>query len=389
MELKLLEDNNSSNYSIKDKTEKNIYSTDTKNVNSPCKENKIKLTKFLDYKQDFEKLSITNPSLNEFIYRKHNKTFLDFRKENCLLELNKALFKDKYNINYWNMPTNGFLIPCLNSRESYLDWMYVLVECSIFDNYYNIKDVAIDIGTGCSLVYPLIGYSKFNFKFVGLEINSKSIENCNEIIKYNNLESKIYIIKNKKNTIFRELNKLIEKSKNLKTCFSCIFFSSIKESQNCKCNLKNNNNNIISFSICNPPYFRYCKDQNINKFCSFNNDEVVYEGGEEEFIKLIIKESYLLKDKVLWFSTLIGTHKTYNDIKKFILNKIINKNISNDENTDNIKIMLDNTLKTGNQSRWAIAWSFFDIKIDVKKYSIYKTNNNNYYKFIKEANNIV
>ena len=40
----------------------------------------------------------------------------------------------------------------------------------------------IDIGTGGSLIYPLLGNALFNWLFIGTEIDTESFDNANQII---------------------------------------------------------------------------------------------------------------------------------------------------------------------------------------------------------------
>jgi 23S rRNA A1618 N6-methylase RlmF len=63
-----------------------------------------------------------------------------------------------FNIN-WTLPTHN-LCPRIPNRLNYLLWV----------NYHfpgNIKN-ATDIGTGASLIYPLLGWAVFKWKFLAL-----------------------------------------------------------------------------------------------------------------------------------------------------------------------------------------------------------------------------
>ena len=42
--------------------------------------------------------------------------------------------------------------------------------------------MGIDIGTGASVIYPLIGYYKYGWNFFASEINNESFENAKKIL---------------------------------------------------------------------------------------------------------------------------------------------------------------------------------------------------------------
>jgi len=48
-------------------------------------------------------------------------------------------------------------------------------------------EVALDIGTGATLIYPLIGWRLYQWKFIATEIDEKSYDFSRELIKINNL----------------------------------------------------------------------------------------------------------------------------------------------------------------------------------------------------------
>ena len=154
-------------------------------------ENEIKLNKPKDapvnnnnQKYDFNYLSTVNPELKKFLYYKHDLWLLDWRMEGCLIELNKAILKYRFNLGYWNMNYESYLVPCINSREDYIDYVVNIikkidkVENNIFQISLEKCDLnnlfCLDIGTGSSLIYPLIGSLKYDLNFYALDINIKS-----------------------------------------------------------------------------------------------------------------------------------------------------------------------------------------------------------------------
>ena len=59
------------------------------------------------------------------------------------------------------------LCPTFDSRKNYIDWVYSVVGKK--------RDLmAIDMGTGASLIYPLLGNRLYNWKFHASEIHGTS-----------------------------------------------------------------------------------------------------------------------------------------------------------------------------------------------------------------------
>ena len=193
---------------------------------------------------------------------------------------------------------------------------------------------------------------KYNYKFWAVDINSDSLKNCARIVKSNSLEDKVFLVHNRnEKTIFKEI---------FNTNLNNICSLNLIEEENLIYN-NINEDTIINFTICNPPYFESFKPYNNKKFCSYNNKEVVCEGGEYEFVKKMIDESFLIKNKVIWFTSLLGCKRNFIEIKNYI------KKLS-ESPEDNCDITaLHSEIVVGKQARWIIAWTFFDnslIKID-------------------------
>ena len=53
----------------------------------------------------------------------------------------------------------------------------------------------LEIGTGASLVFPILGIRLFGWEFLSTELDPESIENSNKLIKENELEGKAKIVK--------------------------------------------------------------------------------------------------------------------------------------------------------------------------------------------------
>lgn len=64
----------------------------------------------------------------------------------------------------------------------------------------------MDIGTGSTLIYPLIGASVFGWKFVATDINVDSLNHAKHLIEINKLEDKIKLVLSQSEYKFFQLN---------------------------------------------------------------------------------------------------------------------------------------------------------------------------------------
>jgi 23S rRNA (adenine1618-N6)-methyltransferase len=66
------------------------------------------------------------------------------------------------------------LCPRIPSRINYLLWLSINVTEPI--------DIVLDVGTGATLIYPLIGRALYKWSFIAIEINKQSYESSRGII---------------------------------------------------------------------------------------------------------------------------------------------------------------------------------------------------------------
>ena len=106
--------------------------------------------------------------------------------------------------------------------------------------------------------------------------------------------------------------------------------------------------------MCNPPYYDYeeeikKEDRHRDRDCEYNFDEIYYKNGEIGFFEKFFEESICYWKNVFIFTFLIG--KKSNDEK-------IYEKISENKN---IKFYDIKRIKTGNNMRYIIYWSFFNL----------------------------
>jgi len=251
---------------------------------------------------DFEKLIKNTPKLKPFVAEnKYGDLSIDFFNSEAVKTLNKALLKFHYNIEFWDIP-NNFLCPPIPGRADYIHYIADLIEDITFNT--NIK--GLDIGTGASCIYPLIGNKTYGWQFIATDINEIAIKNAKAIISDN---------KNLSNDI--EIRLQENKAHKLK--------GTLKPDEK------------LTFVMCNPPFHlseldakkatqRKLKNlkgklpKNITLNFGGQHNELWCKGGEARFIKDLIYESRHFSKQCQWFTTLVSKSSNlkviYTDLKK-------------------------------------------------------------------------
>ena len=135
---------------------------------------------------NLEQLIIKTPNLEEFIFtNKYGNKTIDFSNPKAVKTLNAALLSTHYNINHWNFPDEN-LCPPIPGRVDYIHHLADLISLEIKDD---IK--ILDIGTGASCIYPLLGISIYNWDFVATDIDINSLDFAQDIIDDNSLTVKM------------------------------------------------------------------------------------------------------------------------------------------------------------------------------------------------------
>lgn len=243
---------------------------------------------------ELEKHAITNPS---------GEATINFSDADAVLTLNKALLAHHYNIKYWDLP-KGYLCPPIPGRADYIHQVADLLNNNNSGSE-NKKPHVLDIGTGASLIYPIIGSQSYGWYFTATDIDPVSINTAKAICEINPNLKKLVTVKQQKNP------------KN-------IFKGIIGE------------HDYFDITVCNPPFHGSMQDVldannrkqsklqknrarrnpngQANKFADAKNNlnfggqnaELWTEGGEFSFISRMINESVGYAHQVNWFTTLVS-----------------------------------------------------------------------------------
>jgi|TARA_B110000240_G_scaffold29709_1_gene31477 23S rRNA (adenine1618-N6)-methyltransferase len=268
------------------------------------------------------------PELEKYVKKnKDGEQTVDFSDPIAVKLLNKALLSHYYDVKFWKFPDTN-LCPPIPGRADYIHHMSDLLDESMRKG----KTInCLDIGVGASCIYPIIGITEYNWNFIASDIDRKSIATAKKIISSNpNLKGKVdFRFQNDSNKIFEGI---------------------LKEEDR------------IEITICNPPFHASRKEaleeqrkkvrnltgkyhQNPKLNFSGASEELIYEGGEYQFIQNMIKESVKYANNCVWFSTLVSKkknlHGIYINLKRLKVHQI-----------KEIEII------TANKKSRIIAWTF-------------------------------
>lgn len=182
---------------------------------------------------DFLALSKEYPSLLPFVgvnddksvyfkWSEPNAVRSDYSSGMTSRELTKVLMKKDFHID-WDMPSSH-LCPGIPGRINYLAWLHDVLH--LLPQYADAENplLGIDVGTGASCIYPLLGNALYHWNFIATDIDAESIASAESLVQKNHLESVIRIRHREPSQPL--LSDLVESS-----------------------------DHPISFCMCNPPFF--------------------------------------------------------------------------------------------------------------------------------------
>ena len=281
---------------------------------------------------DLSALTTSNPELKNYIItNKFGEESVDFSNPVAVKLLNKALLNHYYGIKNWEFPDEN-LCPPIPGRADYIHHIADLLGESNFGTIpIGDKITCLDVGLGASCIYPIIGVTEYGWKFIGSDIDPKSIASAQHIVNANSsIKDKIEcrLQKNYENVFYGIIGK--EDKFDLMIC-NPPFHASIEDAQ------KGTRRKIKNLSG------KKVKTPELN-FAGISN-ELICNGGENKFIQNMIRESEKFSKNCYWFSTLVSKQSNLKGIYKF-LEKI---------KANQIKTI---PMGTGNKSSRIVAWTF-------------------------------
>jgi 23S rRNA (adenine1618-N6)-methyltransferase len=279
---------------------------------------------------DFKALAKADPEFKQLWQRTLGK--LDFQDPETTKVLSKAILRTQFGLEL-DVPGDR-LCPPIPNRWNYVAWIQGLIDSTSAD-YANKYDpdrqvIGLDIGTGASAIYTMLCLkSRPNWTMCATDIDKKSFTSAARNLAHNKLMSR---------------SKLLET-----TALSPLIHLAALGVDH------------LDFTICNPPFFDNPaemrsslkgegKSWEPNAICTGSENEMVCPGGDLGFVTTMVNESLVLREKVQWYSSMLGKL----DSAKAIIHLLKKHGITN---------WAVGVIDVGSGTkRWIVAWSFGDLR---------------------------
>ena len=253
----------------------------------------------------------------------NGRVSLNFKDLEAVRALTCTLLREDFGLSI-NIPLER-RIPTVPLRLNYIHWVEDLIGHQNSDK--STLRRGIDIGTGASCIYPLLGTTLNGWYFLATEVDDMCFNYAKKNMEQNNLSDPIKAVKVPQKTLLMGT-------------------------------LKEESQIIYDFCMCNPPFFanqleaKGVNSQNPRRPppSSVNTGgitEIMAEGGELEFVKRIIHDSLQLEKRLRWYSCVLGKKCSLASLKE----ELHIQRVPNVTSTE---------LCQGRTMRWALAWSFYD-----------------------------
>ncbi|CAM9601929.1 unnamed protein product, partial [Discosporangium mesarthrocarpum] len=182
----------------------------------------------------------------------------------------------------------------------------------------------VDIGTGASCIYPLLGWSMHGWSFLATETDPTSAEWAAKNVERNSLQGEISV----------RLVAPHEKGSGAPGPLRGAIGAG---------------DGSFDFCMTNPPFFELVEEGGQNPDTATRDmateGELSCRGGEVDFVRAIVEDSLILKERVRWYTTMVGRKAS----AKKILGILREAGVRNVRSTEFFQ---------GRTVRWGIAWSF-------------------------------
>ena len=286
-------------------------------------------------KYDLSALTICNPELKKYIVpNRSGGDSIDFSNPLAVKVLNRALLNHYYGIENWEFPDEN-LCPPIPGRADYIHHIADILAENNFGKIPTGENViCLDVGLGASCIYPIVGVTEYDWTFIGSDIDPNAIASAQNIIDSNaSLKNRIEcrLQKNSSDVFYGIVSK--EEKIELTIC-NPPFHASIEEAQK---GSRRKAKNLSGKNVKSPRL-------NFSGIAS----ELVCEGGENQFIQNMIRESLEFSKTCYWFSTLVSKQSNLKGIYRLLENSAATQ----------IKMV---PMGTGNKSSRIVAWTFLSL----------------------------
>ncbi|XP_041734219.1 RNA N6-adenosine-methyltransferase mettl16 [Coregonus clupeaformis] len=276
--------------------------------------------RYKDKPPDFAYLASKYPDFKQHVHTNlAGRAMLNFKEPEAVRALTCTLLKEDFGLTI-DIPLER-LIPTVPLRLNYIHWVEDLI------GGQGEPRRGIDIGTGASCIYPLLGASMNGWHYLATEVDDICFDYATRNVEQNNLSDLIKVVKVPQKTLLMDA-------------------------------LKEESAIVYDFCMCNPPFFaNQLEAKGVNSRnsrrpppSSVNTGgvtEIMAEGGELEFVKRIIHDSLQLKTRLRWYSCMLGKKCSLAPLKEELRKQGVPK-------------VTHTEFCQGRTMRWALAWSFYD-----------------------------
>ncbi|NXJ79977.1 MET16 methyltransferase, partial [Trogon melanurus] len=280
--------------------------------------------RYKDKPPDFAYLAGKYPEFQQHVHTTlTGRLSLNFKDPEAVRALTCTLLKEDFGLTI-DIPVER-LIPTVPLRLNYIHWVEDLIGHQEADKQALRR--GIDIGTGASCIYPLLGATLNGWYFLATEVDDMCFNYAKKNVERNNLSDLIKVVKVPQKTLLMDA-------------------------------LKEESEIVYDFCMCNPPFFaNQLEAKGVNSRnprrpppSSVNTGgitEIMAEGGELEFVKRIIHDSLQLKKRLRWYSCMLGKKCSLAPLKEELRIQGVPK-------------VTHTEFCQGRTMRWALAWSFYD-----------------------------
>lgn len=295
-------------------------------------------------KPDFMELSRLYPSLKPFLKmttvqtstaaassdEKSRRMSINFEDDDACRELVRVQLHHDFGIE-WSLDA-PYLVPPLANRLNYICWLDDVL--SLWNRCHTKRRCILDIGCGANLIYPLLVASYVGWRCFGCDVNGDALQ-----VAARNRDAN------------PDLAPLIHlRHVPMQPCQTPAAAADDDDEKNPKGIISScirDDDGEFDACMCNPPFFSKEEDAGKNPKTAFGgmSMEMVYPGGEEAFIKNMIRDSAKHTTACTWFSSMVGKKSTMKMARKMIHDL-------------GRTVVRTTEFVQGKTSRWAIAWSF-------------------------------
>ncbi|KAH7101503.1 hypothetical protein BKA62DRAFT_703169 [Auriculariales sp. MPI-PUGE-AT-0066] len=309
---------------------------------------------------DYRDLARQYPRLGQFLVPTSRGATIDFNNPAAVRMLNQALYQVSLGISI-SLPEDRLCPPVrpLSNKKTHSDTVRIeidgeqvplfivvslLLTSTLLRRYYmnwirqlhlhsacDESPVIIDIGTGASAVYPLVGCSTWpEAQFFATELDQISYGYAEGNVIANDMQSRITLVKTSPSDHL------------LQPLFA--------------------HHNLRYFAtMCNPPFYQSEEDMQRRAASKESPALTVYTGaatesvtpgGEVAFVEKMIRESVLVQSRCIWFTSMLGLASSLERLVEVLQSLHISNYAVNGF-----------TSGTGTTRRWLLGWSFKPVRL--------------------------